>query len=82
MTTTPPQHGDIRVCTVSRALPDHAIVQSVPSIATAKAVHDTLTALLVLQIEHGVHEHPYSVEVQVFSEDQGWTEVFDLTKEI
>lgn len=81
MTTTPPKHGDIRVCVISDALPDHAIAQSVPDIATAKSVHDTVTALLVLQTEHNVHSHPYSVEVQVFTEDQGWAEI-DLSKEI
>lgn len=82
MTITPPKHGDIRVCAVSTQLPEHALAQSVPNIATAKAVHDSITALLVMQIEHGLHNHPYAVEVQIYLDDFGWAELHDLSKEI
>lgn len=82
MSTSPPKVNDIRVCVVSGALPEHALAQTVSDIITAKAVHDALIALLAMQLDHHIHNQPYSVEAQVFTEDSGWTEIFDLTKEI
>lgn len=82
MTLTPPKHGDIRVCYVPLLLEDHAVSQSVIDIATAKAVHDAIIAVHLMQLDHGVHNQRADVAVQVFDEDRGWIEVFDLTKEI
>jgi hypothetical protein len=73
-----PQHGDLRVCYVMTAVPDHGLSIDVPDLDTAKFVYDAIVAVHVGQIDHHIHNSPASVSVQIFDEDTSWREVHDL----
>lgn len=68
-----PESGDIRVCYLP-SIPDHAVTIDVPDHPTAKIVHDMLTAVLVSQIEHALHNDPTAVLIQQF-DGTGWGEI-------
>jgi len=79
MTSSPPKHGDIRVCYIPPLLPDHVVVIDVPDMATAKRVYNTVTAISVAEVEHGLRLDPIDLIVQWYTDDVGWDD-FDITE--